>query len=74
MQCNQIKSINQYLAQMISCKSEQDFIKSTKEIYSRLNCIQYEVHYQLLCNLLMDIDYQEYKAERLRLNPNLEMQ
>ena len=53
--------------------NEKDFINQTKKIYLGLSQITNEIQYQLLIAVLSDIDYAEYKAEKQKLNPNMEM-
>lgn len=65
--------INKHLAFLLEATSEKDFIAQTKKVYLGLSQITNEIQYQILIAVLSDIDYQEYKAEKQKLNPNLEM-
>ena len=66
-------NINKHLAFLLDATNEKDFVAQTKKVYLGLSQITNEIQYQILIAVLSDIDYTEYKDEKQKLNPNLEM-
>lgn len=66
-------NINKHLAFLIDAANEKDFVAQTKKVYLGLSQITNEIQYQILITVLSGIDYAEYKAEKQKLNPNMEM-
>lgn len=66
-------NINKHLAFLLDATNEKDFVAQAKKVYLGLSQITNEIQYQILIAALSDINYGEYKAEKQKLNPNLEI-